>query len=235
MRQREQVLPSPADAPKPYAEPQAGQQPPVVIVERPTPRRDPLDRALRLLMGIALLLGVALLGTLLLLTVLVANQAGVLGRQLGGGLESAATVLGRAIQSTADRLDPAHPPRDPLVQDTEFSELRRVSAGQELGRAGGYVLTLTAIRKRAGASTADEAQYAVILRRLETPREQRVLGITVRQDWDEAEYVLYKGESFRLGRAYYKVNWLSVEQQDLAIGRYRTPDTVTAPLKIELD
>jgi hypothetical protein len=52
---------------------------------------------------------------------------------------------------------------------------------------------------------------------------------------DPRDYYLYKGETFRVGRKLYKVNWVSLERNQVAIATYRDPDRVTAPLKFELD
>jgi hypothetical protein len=46
---------------------------------------------------------------------------------------------------------------------------------------------------------------------------------------------VYKGESFRIGRAIYRVNWISQEDTSLAAGVYRRPDAVSASLKFEYD
>ena len=45
---------------------------------------------------------------------------------------------------------------------------------------------------------------------------------------------LYKAESFRVGAAYYKVNWIAVAPPEIAVARYRYADSNGA-LKIALD
>ena len=91
------------------------------------------------------------------------------------------------------------------------------------------------IRRRAGADSADTALYAVIHAELRQPRETRILGQLVRSDADAHDYVIYKGETFRIGRALYRVNWISQDENALAVGRYRSPDAVSASLKFDVD
>jgi hypothetical protein len=70
---------------------------------------------------------------------------------------------------------------------------------------------------------------------LRQPRETRLLGQLLRSDADPHDYVVYKGESFRIGRAWYRVNWISQEASAVAAGVYRHPDAVSSPLKFEYD
>ena len=63
----------------------------------------------------------------------------------------------------------------------------------------------------------------------------RVLGQLLRSDADPHEYVLYKGETFRIGSALYRVNWVSSESSALAAGVYRQPDAVRASFKFAYD
>jgi hypothetical protein len=216
---------------------------PIMIVDRSArERRDPFDVALRVLAGLSLLLVVALLVVILMVAVSMVgvgnrlgDSLGGLGSGLSGAVEGAGAGIGQATRSVADRFDPAHPPRGALVHDVEFDELTRVNQGATIGRSGDYVVTLVEITKREGASGPNEAQYAVVRRHLETPRETRVLGLLIRTDHDESTYYLYKGESFRLGHSFYKVNWVSFEQRQMAIARYRNADNLSAPLKFQID
>ena len=210
----------------------------VYVMDRPGRGRDPLDIGLRALAALAMLLLVALLVVILLAAISLFGVAGQVGSGfggLGGVVERAGAGVTRVTQGLADGLDPAHPPREALVKDTEFDELTRLNVGTALGKSSDYVFTIAEIKRRDGAASADEGQYAVVKRRYETARETRVLGLVVRTDRGEAEYYLYKGESFRLGRAYYKVNWVSLDRQQVAVARYRDVDGVRAPLKLEFD
>ncbi|MHB1132673.1 MAG: hypothetical protein ACYC4L_09840 [Chloroflexota bacterium] len=164
------------------------------------------------------------------------------GERLGGALGDLGEVAGAAAerardqaQGLRDQFDPAHPPREALALDPEFAELRRLPLGGEVAAGAEYRLALRAIERRGDAAAPAQAQYAVVQRQFITPREQRVLGVVVGVDRGEADYYLYQGESFRVGRAYYKVNWVSTEQQEMAILRYRSADGLTAPLKFEID
>ena len=86
-----------------------------------------------------------------------------------------------------------------------------------------------------GADSPDTVLYAVIHAELRQPRETRVLGQLLRSDADPHDYVIYKGETFRLSRALYRVNWISQDENALAAGRYRNPDAVSASLKFDVD
>ena len=98
-----------------------------------------------------------------------------------------------------------------------------------------YVLTLQGIKRRQGADSADAAVYAVIHSELRQPRETRILGQLVRSDSDPHEHVVYKGETFKIGRALYRVNWVSEAETAIAAGVLRHPDSVTSPLKFEYE
>lgn len=78
----------------------------------------------------------------------------------------------------------------------------------------------------------DSAVYAVLHSALREPRETKVLGVTIRSTRDEQDHVLYKGETLRIGRRLYKVNWVSAERQQIALVAYRDQDRVTAPLEV---
>jgi hypothetical protein len=70
---------------------------------------------------------------------------------------------------------------------------------------------------------------------LRQPRETRLLGLLVRSDSDPHEYAVYKGETFRIGRALYRVNWISKAENAIAAGMLRNPDNTTQALKFEYE
>ena len=209
-------------------------------VAPPAPRRfDAVGAASR---GIGLLLKLTLL--LILLTVLVGlmGLVGVGGRptagvgdRIGAALEGGAGAVARAVQTVRDAADPAHPPRGTLAQDTEFDELLRLDVGATIAGSQTRTLTITAIQRRQDAENPDQGVYAVVHSELIVPRETRVLGLLVRTDRDPRDEYLYKGESFRVGRRLYKVNWVSLDRQQVAVAAYRDPDRATAPLKFQVD
>jgi hypothetical protein len=151
---------------------------------------------------------------------------------------SVTTEANRAISSAQQAVqsvtDPNHPPTG-LTYDSEFASLQVWRVGERLPDASKYVFTLQAIRRREGAESADTAQYAVVHAELREPNETRLFGQVVRSDSDPHDYVLYKGENFRIGQAVYRVNWISQEAAATAAGVYRHPDAVTAPRKFEYD
>ena len=92
-----------------------------------------------------------------------------------------------------------------------------------------------AIRRRDNPESTDTAQYAVVHAELKQPNETRFLGQVIRSDNDAHDYVLYKGETFRIGRTVYRVNWVSSESGSFAAGAYRHPDAVRAPFKFDYE
>jgi hypothetical protein len=191
--------------------------------------------------ALILVLLLAMFGSLLLVLLTLASLLRVPGQVVGGvsgGLSGAAAnasqALSSAERSLRDATDPAHPPSG-LTYDTEYSSLQTWKVGEGLPDARDYVLTLQAIRRREGADSPDTALYAVIHAELKQPRETRILGQVVRSDKDPHDYIVYKGENFRVGRSIYRVNWISQEEGSVAAGAYRHPDAVSAPLKFEYD
>ena len=191
--------------------------------------------------ALILVLLLAMFGSLVLVLLTLASLLRVPGQVVGGvsgGLSGAAAsatqALSSAERSLRDAADPTHPPSG-LTYDTEFSSLQTWKVGQALPDARDYVLTVQAIRRREGADSADTALYAVIHAELKQPRETRLLGQVVRSDKEPHDYTVYKGESFRIGRSLYRVNWISQEDGSLAAGAYRHPDAVSAALKFEYD
>jgi len=208
-----------------------------VILLETTRGRDPLGVLLRILGALALLLAVALLALLVLFA---ANFAGVgragedFSNRARGAIESTSAVVQRTVQGVTDRFDPAHPPRDTLAYDAEFAELLLVPSGGVIAEGPAHALILVDGRLRPDAATPNEADLAIVESRLITPRETVVLGITVRRDEERSTHYLYKGESFRVGGVYYKVNWVSASPPEIAVARYRAPNP-GVPLKFELD
>ena len=194
------------------------------------------SRTLGLLLKLTLLL--------ILLTVLVGmigffgiggrTTAGV-GDRIGAAIEGGAGTVARAVQTVRDVTDPAHPPREALAQDTEFDELVRLDVGASIVGSQTRTLTITSIQRRPDAPDPDQGVYAVVHSELVTPRETRILGMVVRRDRDPRDDYLYKGETFRVGRRLYKVNWVSLDRQQIAIAAYRDPDRATASVKFQAD
>jgi hypothetical protein len=97
------------------------------------------------------------------------------------------------------------------------------------------VLTVKSIERRAGSSSPQTALYAVIHAELREPRQTRFLGQVIRSDSDPHDHVVYTGETFRIGRSLYRVNWISQVDESVAAGVLRQPDASTQPLKFEYE
>jgi hypothetical protein len=182
----------------------------------------------------------ALVMVLLLITVW--NFFAVTGRataSIGDRLNEAVTRTEQAVstvaQEVADARDPAHPPRAELAQDVEFDSITRIALNGELPASRDHRLTLSDVRRRPDASNPDQAQYAVVHREFRQPRETKLLGQTILVDRDEKDYYLYKGQTVRIGRDLYKVNWVSLATGQIGLARYRQPDTFFGRLEFELD
>jgi hypothetical protein len=160
--------------------------------------------------------------------------AGGVGSQVGGVAAQASRALGTAQQAVQSIADPNRPPTG-LTYDTEFSALQVWHVGDGLPGGNQYVLVVQAVKRRDGAESPDTALYAVIHAALRQPHETRVLGQLLRSDSDPHDYVVYKGEAFRVGRALYRVNWISQEENSVAVGVIRNPDAVSSPLKFEYE
>jgi hypothetical protein len=160
--------------------------------------------------------------------------AGGVGSGLGGVAAGAGRVVGSAQQALQNATDPSHPPTS-LTYDNEFSALDVVHVGQSLRGGSQYALSVQSIKRREVADSPDTAQYAVIHAELRQPRETRVLGQLIRSDSDPHDHVVYKGETFRIGRALYRVNWVSEVDNALAAATYRNPDAVIGALKFAYD
>ena len=159
---------------------------------------------------------------------------GGLSSQLGGVAAQAGRAVGSAQQAVQSVTDPAHPPTG-LTYDNEFSALQVWHVGDGLPGGNAYVLVVQALKRRDGAESPDTSLYAVVHAALRQPHETRLLGQLIRSDSDPHDYVVYKGEAFRIGRALYRVNWLSQVDGALAAGLFRNPDAVTSPLKFDYE
>jgi len=188
-----------------------------------------------LLLLLSILAGVVLmLFTVASLVNAPGQLAGGVGSGLGGVASEASRAVSGAQQALQNATDPNHPPTG-LIYDNEFSALPVWHVGEGLPGGSQYVVTLQTIKRRDGADSPDTTQYAVFHAQLRQPRETRVLGQVLRSDPDAHDYVLYKGETFRIGRALYRVNWISQEEMAIAAGVLRHPDATTATLKFEYD
>lgn len=184
-------------------------------------------QVLTLLILLGILAGVALV------FVSIASLTNVPG-QFSGVSSQASKALTVAQQAVQNVTDPNHPPMG-LVYDTEFASLEVWHTGEGLPGGAQYVVVLQAIRRRDKSDSPDTALYAVFHAELRQPHETRLLGQLVRSDADPHDHVVYKGETFRLGRALYRVNWISQSDGTVAAGVVRQPDSVTQPLKFEYE
>src|SRR2546421_708111 len=87
--------------------------------------------------AISLVLVLGLLALLVLLLGLInttTGLAGSVGQEAGQVARTVGQTAAGLAQSVADLTDPAHPPREALVYDTEFSELRLIEAGAQVAQ-----------------------------------------------------------------------------------------------------
>lgn len=154
---------------------------------------------------------------------------------INSALERGANAATSAAQRVTDTFDPAHPPRQAMVQDSEIDELLRLNVGAEIPGSSARTLTVASIQRQAAPTGQDAAIYAVLHGELRTPQDTKVLGMTVRSTRDPQDYYLYKGETVRIGQKLYRVNWVSMERQQVALVAYRDQDRVAAPLKAQID
>jgi hypothetical protein len=191
--------------------------------------------------GVMLLLLLAILAAVLLVLFAVASLvnvpgqvAGGVGSQLSGVAAQARSAASSAEQALQNATDPNHPPSG-LTYDNEYSALDVWNVGDGLPGGTEYVLTVQDIKRRDGATSPDTSLYAVIHAELRQPRETRLFGQVVRSDADPHDYAVYKGETFRIDHAMYRVNWISqdVGQGAVAAGVLRNPDANTSPLKFD--
>jgi hypothetical protein len=212
----------------------AVREPERIVVAAPS--RSMLGTALQ---AVVLLLLLAILGAVLLVLFAVVSLvnvpgqvAGGVGSQLGGVAGQASRAVSSAQQALQDATDPNHPPRG-LVYDSELATLQVWHVGDGLPGGTEYVLTVQAIKRRDGAESPDTALYAVVHAQLRQPRETRLLGQLIRSDADPHDYAVYKGETFRISRVVYRVNWISQDESILAAGSLRHPDLVTQSFKFD--
>ncbi len=227
----------PAISPVRHAERDLRPVPAAEIVAQP--RRDALGTASGIV-GLAVKL--TFLAILLALFVGLLGLIGVGGRttasvgdRVGAAFQQGVNTIGGAVQQARDAFDPAHPPRVALAQDTEIDELFRPGVGQEIAGSATRTVALASVQRRDSAESPDTAVYATLKTELRTAEETKILGMTVRSSRDPRDQHLYRGETFRLGNRLYKVNWVSVERQQMAITAYREQDRVTAPVKFAID
>ena len=208
----------------------------VATAPRPLSPVDHLSRGIGALIKLTvLLILLAILWGLVTMLNAGVRAPGAISEQISSAVERSANAIGAVGQRVADAFDPAHPPRQALAQDVEIDELLRLNVGGEVAGPNTRTLTVASIQRRADPSGPDGAVYAVLHGELREPQETKVLGVTVRSTRDPQDYYLYKGESIRIGRKLYKVNWVSIERQQVALIAYREQDRVTAPLKAEID
>ena len=186
-----------------------------------------LGTAIQLVM---LLLLLAILGAVVVVLLSLASLTSV-PAQVGGVASQATHALSSAQQAVQNVTDPNHPPTG-LSYDTEYSALDTWRVGDGLPGGTDYVLTVKSIERRSGDSP-DTALYVVVHAELRQPHETRILGQLVHSDSDPHDYAVYKGETFRIGHAVYRVNWISQETNSLAAGVLRSPDTMTQQLKFD--
>jgi hypothetical protein len=186
---------------------------------------------------IGLLLLLAILASVLFVLFAVASLTSVpqqVGGQIGDVAGQASRAVGGAGQALQRVTDPNPPPLG-LTYDTEYTAFHTWHISDRLPDATEYALTLRAIRRRDDAESAEAALFAVIHAELLQPRETRLLGQVIRSDADPRDHVVYKGETFRIGRALYRVNWISQQEAAIAAGALRNPDASSARLKFEYD
>ncbi|MCC7367496.1 MAG: hypothetical protein IT306_03680 [Chloroflexi bacterium] len=211
---------------------------PIIFQPAPRPRSalDTVSRGIGLLLRLTMLLilGAVLWGVVSFVGAGMRAPAAI-GEGIGNAIERGAGVAAAAAQRVTDTFDPAHPPRQALAQDAEIDELLRLNIGGEIQGSTTRSITLASIQRRAEPTGQDSAIYAVLHSELRQPQETKVLGVTVRSTRDPQDHYLYKGETVRIGARLYKVNWVSMERQQLALVAYREQDRVAAPLKAQVD
>lgn len=181
---------------------------------------------------VVLLLLTAILGGVLIVLFGVISLVKTPNEVASGVTQQAGQALSAAQQTIQNATDPNHPPTG-LSYDTEFTAIDTWHVGDALPGGTDYALTLQAIKRRDGANSPETGLYGVIHAELRRPRETRILGQVIRSDSDPHDYVVYTGEAFRIGKQVYRVNWVSQDENALAAGVVRSPDTITQPLKFD--
>jgi hypothetical protein len=208
---------------------------PVVVAAPPRSVLGTVVQVVVLLLLLSILAAVMLMLFAVASLVNVPGQvAGGVGAQIGGVAAQATQAVGSAERALQNATDPNHPPVG-LVYDNELTALDVWHVGDGLPGGTQYVLTVQNIKRREGTDSPDTALYAGIHAELRQPRETRILGQLIRSDSDPHDYAVYKGETFRIGHALYRVNWISQDQNAVAVGVLRHPDAVTSPLKFDYE
>jgi hypothetical protein len=201
----------------------------VARAETGLPSRNPVGTAIQVVTLVLLLALLALVGVGVFVMVSLVRTPS----QVAGGVAAQASqAISSAQQALQNATDPNHPPVG-LAYDTEFTALDVWHVGDGLPGGAEYVLTIQSIKRREGAPSPDTSLYAVVHAELRQPRVTRILGQVVRSDSDPHDYVLYKGETFQIGRVVYRVNWVSQDENAVAAGVVRNPDVITQPLKFD--
>jgi hypothetical protein len=201
----------------------------VALADRAPRTRSILGTALQVLVLVLLLAIVALVLAGVFAVVSLVSAP----RDVASGVTNrAGQVISDAQQAIQDATDPNHPPAG-LSYDTELTGVDVWHLGEGLPGGTEYLLTVQSIQRRTGAASPDSSLYAVLHAELRQPRLTRILGQVVRSDSDPHDYALYKGETFRVSRVVYRVNWISQEAGELAAGVVRNPDTITQTLKFD--
>lgn len=179
------------------------------------------------------LLWLVVVALALLLALNFVSATGGIGGRVSGALSGTGQALSAAKQTIGDLFNPTHPPRYAISQDTELSSLMTIGPGQDVGQSRQYVFRLSAIHVRDNAGSSAFADYAVLDRQYITPKTTSLFGITLRVDRGQRQYVLDRGETFRIGQVLYKVNWISASQNRMALGTYRYPDRFAGKLAFQ--
>jgi hypothetical protein len=199
------------------------------------PHRTPAWRVIaEALLALRSLVSLAALALMIFLVLSITSLTGSLDQRITGAAQRTGQAVTAAAQAVGDVFNPTHPPRYAISQDTEFSSLQTLGLGDVLGRSSEYLFTLADIRRRNDPSTnPDFVQYAVLQRQYQVPHETKLLGLTIHVDRGEQQYILDRGESFRIGSQLYKVNWISSGDIRMAVATYRDPDQFAGELAFQ--
>lgn len=209
-------------------------RPQVVVLE---PRRGALDAVVKVLAGLAMVVIILMLASLLLVIVGLSSSLGAANTSLSSAssaIQQASAAIQGPIQGLIGQIQPDRPPPAAISAGPEFADLRRAAVGDQVGQSSRYIVTVSRVVKRDGTADPNQAQYAVVHRKLTTPAPRMVGPVQVGVDYDEADLFLYKGETFQIGADIYQVNWISVEDNAMGVVRFRHPDSVTGTLKFQI-
>lgn len=202
------------------------------------PRRGPLDVIFRVLAGLAMLVIILMLASLLLVIVGLSSTLGAANASLSSAsnaIQQANSAIQGPLQGILGQVQPDRPPPAAVSQGPEFAEIKRVASAEAIGQSGRYILTVNRIVKRDGTTDPNQAQYVVVHRKLLKPSPRMVGPVQVGEDYDEADFDVYKGESFKLGSNIYQANWVSVEDNAAGFARLRNSDVATGPIKFQVE